>query len=337
MYPKIVEEQFMPDRKQALFLYEKMVRMRKFEEGVVSVYEEGLSPGSPHLYIGQEAIAAGVCSVLRADDYILPSHRGHGQIIGKGADMRRVMAELLGKKTGYCQGKGGSMHMAILELGCLGSVGIVGSNLVLAVGVGHACQFYNKGQIVACFFGDGASNRGTFHEGLNMASIRKLPIIYVLENNFFGISGDQRKLTNVTDLSIRSVAYNIPGETIDGNDVFACLAATEKAASRARNGDGPTILEFKTWRHLGHWQGDPDYKSFIYRKRDEHELWMKRDPILLLRNRILAEGWGNQKDLESIDSNANREVKEAIQFAIDSPWPEISQTTTDVYVDWEDR
>ena len=266
-------------------LYKKMIRMRRFEEGVFQVYEEGYSPGSPHLYVGEEAIGAGVCEALNEDDYIMPSHRGHGQILAKGAEMRYAMAELLGKGTGYCKGKGGSMHMADMSHNILGSIGIVGSNLSMAVGAGFACQYKGKGQVVACFFGDGASNRGTFHESLNMASILKLPIIYVLENNLFAISEDQRKMTNVKDLAVRGVGYGIPYGVVDGNDALVCYEETLKAVEHCREGKGPYLLEYKTWRHYGHWSGDPDMQKWEYRSKEEHDSWMKRDPLIVLRQR----------------------------------------------------
>jgi pyruvate dehydrogenase E1 component alpha subunit len=313
-------------------LYEKMIRMRKFEEGVVQVYEEGLSPGSPHLYIGQEAIGAGVCEALHPDDYILPSHRGHGQIIARGAEMRYAMAELLGRKAGYCKGKGGSMHMAVMDLGILGSIGIVGSNLSIAVGVGHACNYLGKKQVAACFFGDGACNRGTFHESLNLASVLNLPIVYVLENNFFAISGDQRKLTKVKDLAVRAGAYGIPGETADGNDAVKCYAITARAAEHCRSGKGPYLLEFKTWRHLGHWQGDPDMQRWEYRNKAEHEAWLQRDPLKILRQRYENEGY-DIKDLDMLDAAAEIDIADAIKFAAESPWPDLSEATNDVYVE----
>lgn len=320
----------MDDQNLMLRLYEKMTKMRKFEEGVVQVYEEGFSPGSPHLYIGQEAIGAGVCEALRQDDYIMPSHRGHGQIIAHGAQMKYAMAELLGRSTGYCKGKGGSMHMAALELGILGSIGIVGSNLSMAVGVAHACKYYGRQQVVACFFGDGACNRGTFHESLNLSSILALPVIYVLENNFFAISGDQRKMTNVKDLAIRATSYGIPGEVVDGNDAIACYESMVQAVEHCRSRKGPVLLECKTWRHLGHWQGDPDLQRWEYRDKQEHLAWLKRDPLLIMRQRYEAAGY-DVRDLDALDTTALKETEDAIVFAKESPWPDVFETTTDVY------
>ncbi len=313
-------------------LYEKMIRMRRFEEGVVEVYEEGFTPGAPHLYVGEEAIGAGVCAALRPDDYIMPSHRGHGQILAHGAQMRPAMAELLGRATGYCKGKGGSMHMACMERGILGSIGIVGSNLSMAVGAGHACNYHGKGQVVACFFGDGASNRGTFHESLNMASILKLPILYVLENNFFAISEDQRKMTNVKDLAVRAQAYGIPGEVVDGNDAVVCYETAGRAIEHCRSGQGPYLLEFKTWRHLGHWQGDPDMQRWEYRDKAEHERWMKRDPLIVLRKQFADAGF-DTSELDAMDAAATVEARDAIDFAKASPWPDLSEAMSDMYVD----
>ena len=313
-------------------LFRKMVRMRRFEEGVAEVYEDGSCPGGKHLYVGQEAFGAGVCQALRPDDYIMPSHRGHGQILAHGAEMRPAMAELFGRATGYCKGKGGSMHMASMEHNILGSIGIVGSNLSMAVGAGFACSYYGKGQVVACFFGDGASNRGTFHESVNMASILKLPILYILENNFFAISEDQRKMTNVKDLAIRAQSYGIPGEVVDGNDAMTCYEATGRAAEQCRNGQGPYLLEFKTWRQYGHWQGDPDMQRWEYRDKVEHEWWLKRDPLDMLRKQYADAGF-DTKELDALDAAAVQEVRDAIDYAKASPWPDLSEATSDVYAD----
>ena len=252
-------------RDMILKVYRNAVAIRAFEMAAHEQYANGLLAGSVHLYVGEEGVASGVCGVLKEDDYITSTHRGHGHLIAKGGDLKRMMAELAGKATGYCKGKGGSMHICDMDLGILGSNGIVGAGLPIAVGAGFACKSYGKGQVCACFFGDGASNRGTFHESLNMASVLKLPVIYVLENNFYAISGSQRELTTLMNLSERAKAYAIPGETVEGNDIMAVIDAAAEAVDRARRGEGPTLLEFRTWRHFGLWEGDPDAHLFSYR------------------------------------------------------------------------
>lgn len=318
-------------RERILKIYRNAVAIRAFEMAAHEQYANGLLAGSVHLYVGEEGIASGVCGVLRADDYITSTHRGHGHLIAKGGDLKRMMAELAGKATGYCKGKGGSMHICDMDLGILGSNGIVGAGLPIAVGAGFACKSYGKGQVCACFFGDGASNRGTFHESLNMASVLKLPVIYVLENNFYAISGSQRELTTLTNLSERAKAYAIPGETVEGNDIMAVIDAASEAVDRARRGEGPTLLEFRTWRHFGHWEGDPDARLFTYRDPKEHEEWLKRDPIPKFRNDIINGNYATAEELDAIDRKVDEEIEEAIAFAENSPYPEVSILTEDVY------
>lgn len=226
------------DKKLMLSLYETMLKIRRFEEATVKYYAAGDIPGFVHLYIGEEAVAAGTCINLHMDDYITSTHRGHGHLIAKGGDVKLMMAELFAKKTGYCKGKGGSMHICDLSLGIIGSNGIVGAGLPIAVGVGFAAKSKGKKQVCVCFFGDGASNRGTFHESINLASVWDLPVIYVCENNMYGISGCVRETMNVEDVSVRAKSYNIPGVTVDGNDPIAVKEATGKAIERARDGQG---------------------------------------------------------------------------------------------------
>lgn len=318
-------------RDMILKIYRNAVAIRAFEMAAHEQYANGLLAGSVHLYVGEEGVASGVCGVLKEDDYITSTHRGHGHLIAKGGDLKRMMAELAGKATGYCKGKGGSMHICDMDLGILGSNGIVGAGLPIAVGAGFACKSYGKGQVCACFFGDGASNRGTFHESLNMASVLKLPVIYVLENNFYAISGSQRELTTLTNLSERAKAYAIPGETVEGNDIMAVIDASAEAVERARRGEGPTLLEFRTWRHFGHWEGDPDARLFTYRDPKEHEEWLKKDPIPKFRKDIVNGGYAEVEELDAIDQRVAGEIEEAITFAEESPYPEVSILTEDVY------
>lgn len=314
-----------------LKIYRNAVAIRAFELAAHEQYANGLLAGSVHLYAGEEGVAAGVCGVMNSDDYITSTHRGHGHLIAKGGNLKLMMAELAGKTTGYCKGKGGSMHICDMELGILGSNGIVGAGLPIAVGAGFACQYYGKGQVCACFFGDGASNRGTFHESLNMASEMKLPVIYVLENNFYAISGSQRELTTLENLSDRAKAYAIPGVTVDGNDVMAVIDAANEAVTRARKGEGPTLLECKTWRRFGHWEGDPDIRLFTYRNKEEHEAWLKRDPLPKFRNDIIQGGYASAEELNDIEKGVDKEIEEAIKFAENSPYPDVSILTEDVY------
>lgn len=315
-----------------LSMYRKLLELRVFEATVQQMYESGFIPNSAHLYVGEEAIASGICMAMRPDDYMLPSHRGHGQILAKGCDMNRMMAELFGRADGYCKGKGGSMHLAVAEHGVLGSIGIVGSNMSLAVGAGMAAKKNGRGQVAVCFFGDGAANRGTFHESMNLASIQNLPIIYVLENNFFAISEDSRNMTNIEQFSVRAQGYGVPGFTVDGNDPWAMYEAAKTAVERARAGEGPTLLECVTWRHYGHYEGDPDARQWIYRNKEEHEKWMKRDPIPLTRIQLINEGIP-EADLVTIEKAVNDAVDASVAFAHNSPWPDPSETYTDVYAD----
>lgn len=321
------------DKVFQLGMYKKLLELRVFEATVAQMYEEGFIPNSAHLYVGEEAIASGVCMAMRPDDVMLPSHRGHGQILAKDCDMNRMMAELFGRADGYCKGKGGSMHLAVAEHNVLGSIGIVGSNMSLAVGAGLACKKNGTGQVAACFFGDGAANRGTFHESMNIASVLNLPILYILENNFYAISECSRDMTNIEKFSCRAAGYGIPGETVDGNDPWAVYESAKRAVERARAGEGPSLLEYVTWRHYGHYEGDPGHRDFTYRDREEHERWMKRDPIPNTRKQLIDEGTASAQELREIENAVNAAVDAAVQFAHQSPWPDVSETYTDVYAE----
>lgn len=319
------------EKAKLLDLYERMVRIRGFEQTARDTYKDGFVSGSVHLYTGEEAVAAGVCAALESKDFITSTHRGHGHLVAKGGDLKKMMAELFGKVTGYCKGKGGSMHICDMDLGILGSNGIVGAGLPIVVGSGFASKQLKTGAVSVCFFGDGASNRGTFHESLNLASAWKLPVIYALENNYYGISGSQRELTNVEDISVRAQAYGVAGKTVDGNDVLAVYEAAVEAVERARKGEGPTLLEFKTWRHWGHWEGDPDELGFIYRQKEEHEQWLSRDPIKLYRERLLAEKLADESELNEIDDRTRKALEEAVEFAMESPLPTVDSLYDDVF------
>ena len=315
-------------KEKLLQMYETMFTIRSFEERIAKLYADGFVTGAVHLYAGEEAIATGVCGNLRQDDYITSTHRGHGHLIAKGGKLDLMMAELFQKSTGYCKGKGGSMHICDMSLGILGSNGIVGAGLPISVGVGKACKFFKKEQVCICFFGDGAANRGTFHESINMASIWDLPVIFVCENNYYGISGCQRVLTNICNLSDRAASYGIPGETADGNDVVAVYEATSRAVDRARKGKGPTLLEFTTWRHHGHWEGDPDE----WRDPKEHKEWLAKEPVGRFSNKLIEEGKATYQEIKDIEKSVLGELEEAIRFAEESPYPKKDDLYKDVFV-----
>jgi pyruvate dehydrogenase E1 component alpha subunit len=295
---------------------------------VATLYADGFITGAVHLYSGEEGIATGVCANLREDDYITSTHRGHGHLIAKGGKLKLMMAELFQKRTGYCKGKGGSMHICDMSLGILGSNGIVGAGMPISVGAGKACKYFKKEQVCVCFFGDGAANRGTFHESINMASIWKLPIIFICENNYYGISGCQKVMTNICNLSERASSYGIPGETGDGNDVLEVYEKTKKAVTRARKGDGPTLLEFNTWRHHGHWEGDPDE----WRDPDEHKLWLEKEPVRRFQKKLVEGKYATAKEIRNIEEKVLAEIEEAIEYAKISPSPEIKDLFEDVFI-----
>jgi pyruvate dehydrogenase E1 component alpha subunit len=316
---------------QMVNLYKKMVEIRLFEEKVQDLYARGLVPGSVHLYIGQEAVAAGVCAHLRREDYITSTHRGHGHLIAKGAELRYMMAELFGRKTGYCKGKGGSMHIADIDLGILGSNGIAGGGIPLAVGAGLSSKMRATDQVTVCFFGDGASNNGTFHEGLNFASVHRLPVVFICENNLYGISVSQKQHQAIQDISIRSVAYNMPGITIDGNDVLAVYQTSGKSIERARAGKGPTLVECKTYRWRGHYEGDPN-QGRRYRTMEEIQAWIKRCPIKRFEEKLIKEKVLNKNKIKHIREGIEKKIEAAVDFAKESPLPDPQDIFEDVYV-----
>lgn len=310
-------------------MYKNMRRIREFETEAMNLFAEGKIPGFVHLYLGEEAVATGSCSSLRDDDYITSTHRGHGHIIAKGGDLKFMMAELFGKATGYCKGKGGSMHIADATKGILGANGIVGAGHNIAVGAGLSAKYRGTDQVCVCFFGDGSTNQGTFHESLNLASIWRLPVVFLCENNLYGISMHQDRHQAIQDVADRAVAYNIPGVVVDGNDVMAVYEAVNEAVSRARSGQGPTLVECKTYRHRGHFEGDPAN----YKPSEEEEEWLAKDPIpraieYLIDNDILT-----KEEIEKIDEEVKEEIKEAIEFADESPLPTLDSIVEDIYTD----
>ncbi|ABY94447.1 pyruvate dehydrogenase E1 component alpha subunit [Thermoanaerobacter thermohydrosulfuricus] len=312
-----------------LDMYTRMVKIRKFEEKVAELFAQGKVLGFVHLYIGEEATAVGVCENLEDKDYITSTHRGHGHLIAKGGDLKYMMAELYGKETGYCKGKGGSMHIADATKGILGANGIVGGGFPIAAGAALSAKMRGTDQVAVCFFGDGASNQSTFHEALNIASIWKLPVVFVCENNLYGISMRQDKHQAIKDVADRAIGYGIPGVTVDGNDVLAVYEVAKEAINRARSGAGPTLVECKTYRYRGHFEGDPT----IYRSKEEVEEWLAKDPILRLSKHILDNDVATEKELKDIEARIVEEVEEAVRFAEESPYPKEEAAVEDVYTD----
>lgn len=314
-------------------LYETMTRIREFETRAADCFSKGLLAGNIHLCLGQEAVAAGACRALEKEDYITSTHRGHGHCIAKGGETKKMMAELFGKATGYCKGKGGSMHIADAEeLRCLGANGIVGGGLSIAAGSALASQICGDECVTLCFFGDGASNQGSFHESLNMAAAWKLPVVYLCENNRYGVSTPIESITSVEQIAVRARAYHIPGETVDGMDALAVYGAVKKAAARARAGEGPSLVECMTYRYQGHYCGD----SAPYRPKQYLEEGMARDAVEHMA-RVLLENGAERAELDAVNGRVRRELDEAVQFAADSPYPDIAEVLTEVYADDNER
>ena len=313
-----------------LQLYETMIRIRLFEEKSLEIFEEGLTPGRMHPYVGEEAVAAGVCTALQESDLIIGTHRSGGHLIAKGADPRKLLAEYIGKESGYSKGKGGPMHFCIPEVGLLCTNGIVGSGITVAAGAALASQYQKKKQVVCCFFGDGASNTGSFHEGLNLSSLWKLPVVYVCENNHFAETMPYDRAFPIEDIGIRAAAYGMEGETIDGNDVLAVFDTAQRAVTRARGGGGPTLIEAKTYRVGPHFSGESDH----YRKDRAEELrrWQKRDPIELFRTVLLDKGI-SQTELDAIDAKSKTEMDRAGNEAKKGPFPSADALFSDVTVE----
>jgi acetoin:2,6-dichlorophenolindophenol oxidoreductase subunit alpha len=317
----------MIEKERQLQIYETMLKIRKFEEKAVSLFESNKLRGSVHLYIGQEAVAATVCSRLRDSDYITSTHRGHGHCIAKGAEVKYALAELMGKETGYCKGRGGSMHIADVTKGNLGANAIVGAGVPIASGAALSAKLRGNDSVAVTFFGDGASNQGVTLESFNLASVWKLPVIFVCENNQFGITVSTKKSTSVKDIAVRAEGFGMPGHIADGNDVFAVDETFAKALEHAKAGKGPSLIEFKTYRWKGHWTGDPE----VYRTREEVDEWKKKCPILRLKERMLKEKTATKKELEEIESRVDALIAEAEEFSINSPEPDPARVLDDVF------
>jgi len=312
---------------QMLECYTTMKRIRLFELRAAEEFAGMRIPGFVHLSVGQEAVAAGVCRALRASDYIVSNHRGHGHLIAKGGEFKPMMAELFGRKTGYCKGKGGSMHIASLDLGMLGANGIVGGGPPIAVGAALAAQYQDTDRVSVCFFGDGASNQGTTHEAMNMAAIWSLPVVFVVENNRWGEFTHQSRHQTIEDIADRAAGYNIPGVIVDGNDVMAVYETASEAVTRAREGKGPSLVECKTYRIRGHFEGDP----MNYRSQDELQEWQEKDPIQRFERKLEEMHLLSADKIKEIEATIRAELEDAVQFAADSPYPDTSELMEDVY------
>jgi len=327
--------------KEDLLTYlRQMQEIRAFEDKVYELLGRNLIRGASHLYAGMEAVAVGAIAALRDDDLITSTHRGHGHCHARGDSLaktpqakqdhlNKMMAELCGKATGYCRGRGGSMHIADVEKGNLGATGIVGGNIPVATGAGLAQKLLGTDRVVLCFFGDGAANTGVFHESLNMASIWNLPVVYICENNLYAMSVPWEKASKLPNVADRVSAYGIPGVVVDGQDVLAVREAVSQAVERARRGEGPTLIECKTYRWYGHSRSDPR----VYRTREEEEEWRQRDPILILERRLLSEGLATEEELREIEENARQAIERAVKFALEeSPDPHPSELYDGLYV-----
>ena len=315
-------------RDTLLWIYERMRLIRTFEDKVAELFAQGLLPGFVHLYAGEEAIAVGVCAHLTDRDYITSTHRGHGHCIAKGVDVNAMMAELFGKATGACKGKGGSMHIADVSKGMLGANGIVGGGGPLACGSALTARVTGSDSVTVCFFGDGAAEQGTMHEAMNLAAIWKLPVVFVCENNLYAESTPWFYHCAAKEIADRGTAYNIPGVLVDGTDVFAVYEAAGEAVGRARRGEGPTLIEARAFRYYGHFQGDP----LTYRTPEEEAEYRRRDPIDQFRRRVLERTLLTAAELDAIDARAREIVEAAVRFAQESPYPAPEECLTDVYV-----
>ncbi len=308
-------------------MYRTMLKIRSFENCALELHSRGLMGGSLHVCIGEEAIAVGSCTALKKGDRILTTHRGHGHCIAMGAELDKMMAELLGRSTGYCRGKGGSMHIADPDLGILGANGIVGGGIPIATGVALAAKMRDTSQVVLCFLGDGAANQGGFYEAMNLASIWKLPILYICENNMYAMTTPASQVTAGGNIAARASGFNLPGLVVDGNDVLAVHEVLKEAITRARNGAGPALIEAKTYRWKGHWQADP----CVYRSEKEVEEWKKKDPIKIFRDNLFRMNVLNIDIEQSIKDEIINSINKAKDFAINSPEPKPEFLLEDIY------
>lgn len=327
--PQTAAERRGLSNEQLLGFYRTMLRIRRFEERVKELFLEARLYGSVHLYIGEEAVATGACAALRGGDVISSTHRGHGHCIAKGLSLDGMMAELMGKATGYCKGKGGSMHIADLDQGMLGANGIVAAGIPISTGAALGFWVRGSGEVALCFFGDGGANHGAFHEGINLAALYKLPVVFVCENNQFAQYHAVTQDLPIEDVATRAVSYGIPGVVVDGQDVLAVYAAAKEAVDRARRGEGPTLIEAKTYRYEGHFLGDPE----PYRKKEDVVRWRERDPIQLFGARLQEWAVATAADLGTIEQAVCGDVAAAVAFGESSPEPEPDLLYADVLKD----
>jgi TPP-dependent pyruvate/acetoin dehydrogenase alpha subunit len=325
----IAQSDLKVDVEQWLHMYQQMVRIREFEEKVNELYTNALMPGLAHLYIGEEAVAVGVCEALRRDDYITSTHRGHGHCLAKGASVDRMFAELLGKEAGYCRGKGGSMHIADPETGNLGANAIVAGSAGIATGAAFSAKRLGTRQVAVCFFGEGALGQGLLYEEMNLAQLWKLPVIYVCENNFYNEYTHYRE-TTAGELRARAQAFGIYTEEVDGQDVRAMHAAATRVVERARQGVGPAFLVCNTYRYRGHHVGDVD-RSYYRSKQEEQEWITTRDPVQVLGEWLISQGLTERPVLDAIHADAQAEIEAGTQFALNAPYPDVSEVAEDVY------
>lgn len=319
--PEIITEE------KLITLYKQMWTIRYFEEKVDQFFAKGKIHGTTHLAVGQEASAAGVCALLSKEDKITSTHRGHGHCIAKGATPDKMMAELFGRTTGYCKGKGGSMHIADVDMGNLGANGIVGGGIPLAVGSALTAHMKKLNYITVCFFGDGATNEGSFHEAVNLAAIWNLPVIFVCENNQYGMSGSVKDMVKIEDIATRASSYGIPGVVADGNDIIEMMNITNEAMERAKNGEGPTLIEAKTYRWKGHSKSD----AKKYRTREEENEWREKDPIKRFKEILVTESIMTEEQAESLRKEALQEIEDAVAYAEEGPMPTEDDLLTDVF------
>ncbi|WP_017550380.1 thiamine pyrophosphate-dependent dehydrogenase E1 component subunit alpha [Heyndrickxia coagulans] len=318
-------------KEKAQWMLQKMFEIRKFEDKVHEVFATGILPGFVHLYAGEEAVAVGVCAHLNDQDMITSTHRGHGHCIAKGCDLKGMMAEIYGKATGLCKGKGGSMHIADLDKGMLGANGIVGGGFPLACGAALTAKVKKTSNVSVCFFGDGANNHGTFHEGINLAAVWKLPVIFVAENNGYGEATPFHYASSCKTIADRAVAYDIPGVRVDGKDIVAVYQAAKEAVERARNGEGPSLIECVTYRNYGHFEGDAQtYKA----KAEKAKQLNEKDAIVQFKKFVLEQNLLSEADINSLEQKVGQEIEEAVKFGEDSPYPDPSELLKDVYVSY---
>jgi acetoin:2,6-dichlorophenolindophenol oxidoreductase subunit alpha len=317
----------MVNKEELLDLLYLMLKVRRVEECLLDVFAKGKIPGFIHVGIGQEGVAAGVCSVLKADDSIFTTHRGHGQALAKGIELKRFMAEIYGRKDGFCKGKAGSMHVASKEAGVAGSNGIVGAGLPISLGTAFASTYRGQDKVTVCFFGDGATNQGTFHESLNLAALWNLPVIFCCENNGWAQFTPQKVYMRLENISKRAESYGMPGVTVDGDDVLKVRQAAQEAVKRARKGDGPTLLECKTHRWFGHYAGDPQK----YRDQNEVKEAREFDPIIKFEKFLLKSKHVDQEYIDALEAKIKAEIEEALAFAESSPIAGAEELFTDVY------